>query len=47
MNVMKTRVESAGGHFFLISKNHSLERINRIDGLIIPGGRDIHPKHYN
>ena len=44
---MKRCIEKAGGRIFIISRTESIERINKIDGLIIPGGRDINPKYYN
>jgi len=41
-------VENAGGHPFVLSYNDKLEEVlPHLDGLLIAGGRDLHPKHYN
>lgn len=40
-------VEKAGGQIFVIAPNEKPENLRHLDGLIIPGGRDMDPIHYN
>lgn len=46
-NAFSTCIEKAGGQIFVIAPNEKIENLKHLDGLIIPGGRDIDPAHYN
>ena len=43
----RTSVEQAGGELYVLCHNDKLEDFEHfLDGLIIPGGRDLDPKYY-
>lgn len=47
-NSMKRYIEHKGAQMFIISYCMKMEDLNKtLDGLIIPGGRDLNPKFYN
>lgn len=48
MQDYRNAIEQAGGELFVLSFDDNIEDYkDRLDGYLIPGGRDIHPKFYN
>lgn len=45
---MRRYIEKSGAQMYIISYDMKIEDLDKIlDGLIIPGGRDLNPKFYN
>lgn len=45
---MRRFIDKCGGQLYIIDYSLSVKEIEKkIDGLLIPGGRDINPKFYN
>lgn len=46
VNEFKKTIKDAGAELYFIHPGDSLEKLKQLDGLIIPGSRDFHSKHY-